>query len=167
MPRFVFYSFFLSHLSSQITRRREERKKQGNKKKRILKACQSFDNTSPVPLERSRWEEFNDIKKGHQWWPERATRDVRRQMSPETFWSDRVAHYDHRSWPSLILLDSSRRYLSNSTSSVIIKILVYLWDFFFLVFLSFLSFYCKLCQYILELKSHRWSHKCCFSNMRR
>ena len=138
MPRFVFYSFFLSHLSSQITRRREERKKQGNKKKRILKACQSFDNTSPVPLERSRWEEFNDIKKGHQWWPERATRDVRRQMSPETFWSDRVAHYDHRSWPSLILLDLSRRYLSNSTSNVIIKISVYLWDFFFPCFSLFL-----------------------------
>ena len=122
--------FFFSHLSSQITRRRGERKKQGNKKKRILEACQSFNNTSPVPLERSRWDEFNDIKKGHQWWPKRATWDVWRQMSPETFWSDRVAHYDHRLWPSLILLDSSRRYLFNSTSSVIIKISVYLWDFF-------------------------------------
>jgi hypothetical protein len=74
-------------------------------------------------------------------------------MSPETFWSTRVAHYDHRSWPSLMLLDSSRWYLSNSTNDVIVEISVYLRDLFlfFLISLSLLSLYCKSCQSIFRI----------------
>jgi len=152
MPCFVFYSFFLPSLFTNYKKERGERKNKETKK-RILEAWQSFDNTSPVPLKRSRLDESNDIKKCHQWWLECVTRAVWRQMSPETFWSARVAHYDHRSWPSLMLLDSSRWYLSNSTNDVIVEISVYLRDLFlfFLISLSLLSLYCKSCQSIFRI----------------
>ena len=136
MPCFVFYSFFLPSLFTNYKKERGERKNKETKK-RILEAWQSFDNTSPVPLKRSRLDESNDIKKCHQWWLECVTRAVWRQMSPETFWSARVAHYDHRSWPSLMLLDSSRWYLSNSTNDVIVEISVYLRDLFLFFSLFF------------------------------
>jgi hypothetical protein len=36
-------------------------------------------------LERSKWDEFNDTKKGHQLWPEQVTQVAQRQVSPNTF----------------------------------------------------------------------------------
>jgi len=41
--------------------------------------------TQLVPLERSRWDESNDIKEGHQWWLKYTTQAVRRQISPNIF----------------------------------------------------------------------------------
>ena len=71
-------------------------------------------------------------------------------------WTTRVTCSDHRSWPFLVLLDSSCRYFFNDTGDVVIGVLKCFRDlflFFFLsLFLYLLSLYCKLCQFILILK---------------
>lgn len=55
---FLFY-FLLSPLCSQITRRREREKK----RKRSQKHTKALVTTTTIPLEKSRRDEFNDIKK--------------------------------------------------------------------------------------------------------
>ena len=100
-----------------------------NKFQHIWTACVVHSN-----LWRERKE--NKVKqktKKQKYWVKRA---IWRQMSPNTF-ERLVVHSGYRSWPFLVLLNSSRWYLSNNIDGVIIWVSVCLWN----LFLSFFPFF--------------------------
>lgn len=75
-------------------------------------------------------------------------------------WAAHVTHSDQRWWPSLVLLDSSCQDLCNSTSDVVIEVLVCFRGFFFLSFFSLLSLYWIVSNNFH--KFHMWLSKLCY-----
>jgi hypothetical protein len=63
-----FLFFFISPISSQTTRRRDGRIKERKKIKWYWRHSETPMTTSPVLLERSRQDEFNDTKKSYKQW---------------------------------------------------------------------------------------------------
>jgi hypothetical protein len=74
---------------------------------------------------------------------------------PWHLWIARVTFSVHRLWTSLVLLNLSRRNLSNNTCGIIIRALMCLKYFFFFVF--FLS--SSLCNLWREIREKRLKNK--------
>jgi hypothetical protein len=116
-PRsFYFLYFFISPLSSQITKRREK-----NKQKKPWRLTETPIITPLVSLKRSWCWLCGKI------------------------WTACVAHFGHHSWPFLMSLDSSCRYLFIGAGCVVIRVLVCLkglvFSFFLFLFLSLSLFF--------------------------
>jgi hypothetical protein len=65
---YLFFIFFISPISSQTTRRRDGRIKERKKIKWYWRHSETPMMASPVLLERSRQDEFNDTKKSYKQW---------------------------------------------------------------------------------------------------
>jgi len=116
--------------------RREEREKKKEKKKRILESYQSFNNdiiSAVRKISMRQIQQHQDLvypRVGHMSGP--------KASEPWHLWIARVTFSVHRLWTSLVLLNLSRRNLSNNTCGIIIRALMCLKYFFFLCFFSFL-----------------------------
>jgi hypothetical protein len=92
-----FYYFFSLSFLYKLQKGEKREKKQY---KRPLRHTETLIMTSPLLLEKSQWDESNDIKKAHQWWPECVTQAIRRQTSLDIFGQLVRAYSGHHPWPS-------------------------------------------------------------------
>jgi len=101
-----------------------------------LRYTEALMMISPVLLEKSWWDEFNNTKKDH-----KTVNRVGHTSCPEVsrltcLWTARVAHSGHCWWFFLESLVSFCQYLFNSISDIIIKVSVCFQNLFYFISLS-------------------------------
>lgn len=141
---FFYLSLFL--LSSRIKRRGGERreKKQTKKTKITLEAYRDFDNDPTIIVRNISTRRVQQYQRRSQTMNGEGHTSRPMVSGLTCLWATRVAYFDHRWWSFFISLVSSCWDISNNTGGVIIRVSVYLKDFFFLSFFSLssiLSFY--------------------------
>jgi hypothetical protein len=136
---FIFY-FFISPISSQTTRRRDGRIKERKKIKWYWRHSETPMTTSPVLLERSRQDEFNDTKKSYKQWMKWVIRAI--QSYQDSLASASLV------WPTPITDDDFPWYRCILLVEIFLTVLVMLSLEFWCVFKFFFSLF--LLSYFLK-----------------
>ena len=117
---FFLFLYFFSLLSppSNLWRKKREKSKKINKK--ILKAHQSSGDDTTSTVEKISTRQIQQHQERS--WTVTGVCHISHSKTNEPYhiWTTHVTQSSHRSWPTLVLLDSFRRYLFNGTGCVII-----------------------------------------------